>query len=351
VVGGLLNAAIAESYSQSIVVRVARCPKHRLEFKPVLVALTLLALSIASFIGGVMFVVGNTATVAVVVTVPVLFIAGLIVWRIKPRVHVVNFEGNFAWLTGFGYSYLESLPPYAEMVEATRQNIARSLEQLQDAEPEMEPENQQEIATAAPSSDEIDLTPAPQSLLDEGYWKSGEFVVLARGSRLPNRCCVCNEIIEDEIPPRTLTWTPNREGTLFKSRGLIGGKLIGSAIADSYSESIVVHAGRCPEHRFRMKPIHAVLILLAVAIAGFLCVLAYRNGQPLPNIAVSVVAVCVLITAIVRFFRPQIKVVRFQGNLAWLDGFAAPYVDSLPSYKHMIRAEAQKTTQTFNEIQ
>jgi hypothetical protein len=160
-----------------------------------------------------------------------------------------------------------------------------------------------------------------------GVWCDGSCVVVARGTRMADRCCVCNTPVEG-TRPKTLRWIPPEHR--YRSRHPLF-FLIQSAIADSYSQSIVVRIGRCREHRREFKP---VLVGWSLIMAGFvgLPLVASLASVGLVQTIGLISALALLVSgAIILLIPPRIRIQNFRENCAWLRGFGEPYLNALPS--------------------
>jgi hypothetical protein len=159
-----------------------------------------------------------------------------------------------------------------------------------------------------------------------GVWQDKPYVVVARGARMPERCCICNAPI-GPIRPRTLQWTPH--GQQYRSRNPFL-FLVQSAIADSYSQAIVVRIGRCREHRQKFTVLKVGLTLIGLGVFGIGGIIV---GAPSPTTGgrlMVVFLVLALVGTILTRFRPRIRIEDFHDNCAWLSGFGDAYLDALP---------------------
>ena len=186
-----------------------------------------------------------------------------------------------------------------------------------------------------------------------GVWADGVHVVVARGTRMPDRCCICNEPVPGEIRPQTLRWVPPEHDVGYFSLRPIGlvRFLIGSAIADSYSQSIVVRIGRCPKHTHLLTPKQTGWIFLGTMLTGIIgtCIMARTQQETIAGLlgfaALGIVGMILLWRA------SKMKAVNFHGNYAWIEGFGDPYLIALPPFQEEIEQTLQRTADAMEQIQ
>jgi hypothetical protein len=222
---------------------------------------------------------------------------------------------------------------------------------LENAGCQMECNCGQMIDVPEPESDDVLEEPQQTPALVLGAWRSGSQMVLAPGTRLPDRCCICNEELEEPARAQTLKWAPHNDGTLLTQShfGLLA-KLIGNAISDSYSRAIVVHIGFCHRHRRARLIRFAWMVLLAGGSVGVAQACNHLTGF-LVGIVLTAAAALMLAAALIFWTFPGvIRVVGFTGSMARIDGFGASYLASLPPYRSLKRMQGQQGAEALEQL-
>jgi hypothetical protein len=155
---------------------------------------------------------------------------------------------------------------------------------------------------------------------------------------MPDRCCVCNASIK-EAAPRRLKWIPPEHR--YRGRGFLA-VLVHSAIADSYSQWIIVRVGRCREHRSRFKKVPTGIAVIATGFAGVVSVCANVFGPVWSTTALAISMVVMFAGMIVLGLPPRVRIENFRSDCAWLSGFGDAYVDALPSLADAHAASVSK---------
>jgi hypothetical protein len=173
-----------------------------------------------------------------------------------------------------------------------------------------------------------------------GGWKDGKFVVAEKGLKLPRRCLKCGEPVKTQMTAVVLEWLPGAKNELGSTLlGWARGSLfpvdifgfVGSSIAATETQAIVVRFGWCPAHRARLNKWW---------LAGGFCLLGIASLLPMAlrwvdGAAAMIALMCGLIVSMVGMIvalqlGPPIRIVHFENNRAWIAGFGEPYVNSLP---------------------
>jgi hypothetical protein len=200
-------------------------------------------------------------------------------------------------------------------------------------------------AAAAPVALSYAAPDYPKPPVADGIWRDGPFLVLAKGTRMPARCCVCNAPVERNFVQRTLKWIPPQH------RSHVGGVsgLIGSAIADSYSQFIVVQIARCPDHARERGPKLIGLIIIGVSILSILLAIGVgpRDGT------IFFVAGFVGIAAgiVIMSLPPKIRVDEFRSGCAWIKGFGEPYLAALPELSESYEKDAENAANAIEKVE
>ena len=173
-----------------------------------------------------------------------------------------------------------------------------------------------------------------------GCWQDGGSVVAQKAMKLPRRCFKCNAIVKTPMTSIVLEWTPGRKHELGSTvADWVRGNLlpldifgfIGSAIANAETESIVIRFGRCHAHRSRLNK-RWLAGAFALLVAG--CLIPLAAGwvkESVPTILlVGGLMFSMLGTVLALKMSPPFRIVRFEHNRAWIEGFCDAYVQSLP---------------------
>ena len=170
-----------------------------------------------------------------------------------------------------------------------------------------------------------------------GVWQDGPCVVVARGTRMPDRCHVCNASLASPAKTRTLHWVSleDRRRMPRSATGLAVRFLVSSLEAD-HSRSIVVRVGRCPRHRFRVKELAVISASIAAVIACCWAACAVGTEQIIALILTGLFAINVVIAFLLV---DRIRIVEYQDTLAWIRGYGSSYVGALPEFSDAYAGE------------
>jgi hypothetical protein len=163
-----------------------------------------------------------------------------------------------------------------------------------------------------------------------GVWQDGRCVVVARGTRMPDRCQICNAPLTVAAKVRTLRWVPPEHRRRIPRRPIgMAIRFVASAMEDDHSRSIAVRVGRCPRHRVRPQALVAVLAGISAAVAVTWAFVARSDSQQM--IALVIAGALAMTAAIAAWLLDRIRIVDYQGTVAWIRGYGRAYVDPLPT--------------------
>ena len=160
-----------------------------------------------------------------------------------------------------------------------------------------------------------------------GIWRDQHWVVLARGTRMPDRCRICNATLDKPLRPRALKFKTSEFPRLPGRRA----GLLTAVVESAMAQRIIVRFGCCPKHKPKVNTKILGAVLLALGVAMIPITAMYTKGQEEGMVGLVLAVVLLIAGSIAVGWPPPVEVQQFSDGCAWLSGFGEAYLASLPS--------------------
>lgn len=121
---GRLGRTLSELNAVEITVRYGECAEDAPRLQRRTLGWCLIAAAVALFVAILAGVFGRTIGLVGIAVVGLLALAGFIVADWPSPFQFVQWQGNRAWISGFGEEYLGALPPLESEADAAASNLA-----------------------------------------------------------------------------------------------------------------------------------------------------------------------------------------------------------------------------------
>ena len=185
------------------------------------------------------------------------------------------------------------------------------------------------VPVPEPTSDAVSMTPVEPHV--RGVWRDGGRVVVARGTRMPDRCQVCGRGLATAAAPRTLRWLPPQYRRAVPRTALGAAvRVVSTAYEDDHWRQAIVRVGRCRRHPVLFRPMKACLLLAVVTAAAILYTVVLATTAERVAIGKAAVVAGALLSAVAAMVPERVRIVDYRGPYAWVRGYGRGYLDALP---------------------